>query len=315
MANPIWKDYYVDLGADEQVEFKILKNGETIYQGVSAKRPGVERNEIRINDICADYLSPAKFSLSDSFVAIDYPQFQIRKRLGTAWKILEDVTFYNDWSYDNLFKVEDTLSCPIVSEVSNDGILINTIYYGAVNSVIISYSDKEDEIIPINHLGSSGNVLVNLRGRENMTEVKVGNLVYRVVSSCSKYTLYYVNAYGGWDFLPIKGNHVEEDNLTRHTMRVEYDNRIIQNRGTHNYLNEITKNITLHTSWLTDEESLKMHHLLNSNEVYLCDKSIEQVIPVLLTNSSTKYKTYKNNGGRLVDYTIEVSYANDRIRR
>ena len=58
-----------------------------------------------------------------------------------------------------------------------------------------------------------------------------------------------------------------------------------------------------------------MHHLLNSTEVYLYDILKDQMIPVVLTNSTSEYKTYRNNGYKLFNYTIEVSYANDRIRR
>jgi hypothetical protein len=39
------------------------------------------------------------------------------------------------------------------------------------------------------------------------------------------------------------------------------------------------------------------------------------MMPVVLTNTTTEYKTYKGNGGQLVNYAIEVAFANDRIRR
>ena len=58
-----------------------------------------------------------------------------------------------------------------------------------------------------------------------------------------------------------------------------------------------------------------MHHLLNATEVYLYDIVKEQMIPVLLKNTTTEYKTFKGNGGKLINYTIEVAFANERIRR
>ena len=113
----------------------------------------------------------------------------------------------------------------------------------------------------------------------------------------------------------MEGNHSESDSLVRKTRSVEYDNSEQLNRGRKNYAVEITKRMTLHTSWMSDEESSRMHHLLNSPEVYLYDMEEGKFIPVLLTNTTTEYKTYKGNGGRLVNYAIEVEYANERVRR
>ena len=50
-------------------------------------------------------------------------------------------------------------------------------------------------------------------------------------------------------------------------------------------------------------------------DVYLYDSHADAMIPVLLTNTTTEYKTYKGNGGQLVNYAIEVEFANRRIRR
>ena len=73
--------------------------------------------------------------------------------------------------------------------------------------------------------------------------------------------------------------------------------------------------MTLHTSWMSDEAAARMHNLLNSTDVYLCDMVNDMMIPVILTNTTTEYKTYKGNGGKLVNYAIEVEFANQRVRR
>ena len=162
---------------------------------------------------------------------------------------------------------------------------------------------------------ASGTAVFRPSAWSEVTSITINGIRYDVVDDCSRYALYYLNAYGGWDTLLIEGNHLEVDNLTRHTRDVEYDNRSIQNRGRQNYVNEISKALTLHTSWMSDDESSRMHHLLNSTEVYLYDILKDQMIPVVLKNSTSEYKTYRNNGHKLFNYTIEVSYANDRIRR
>ena len=96
---------------------------------------------------------------------------------------------------------------------------------------------------------------------------------------------------------------------------MEYDNRNVQNRGTQNYANEIVKSYNLVTGWLSDEEASRMHHLINSTEVYLYDIITQEMTPVVIPSTSCEYKTYKNNGCKLVNYTIKVDVAHNRVRR
>ena len=58
-----------------------------------------------------------------------------------------------------------------------------------------------------------------------------------------------------------------------------------------------------------------MHHLLNSTEVYLYNINTGEMLPVTLTNTTTEHKTYKTNGGRMVNYTIEATLSQTRLRR
>lgn len=146
-------------------------------------------------------------------------------------------------------------------------------------------------------------------------EVQSTGATYRFVDTCARYALYYVNAYGGWDTLVMDGTDMEQDELTRHEATRVYDNNSIQNRGTVNHVNEIQKSWTLHTGYLTDEQSGRMHHLLNSVQVYLYDIESGSFLPVVLTGTSTEYKTYRNQGRRLVSYEIQARLAQDRIRR
>ena len=55
MANPLWKDYYVTLGTDDGIIFRIVVGENTIYTGKSHIRPGETENRIRINDMVLYY--------------------------------------------------------------------------------------------------------------------------------------------------------------------------------------------------------------------------------------------------------------------
>jgi hypothetical protein len=145
--------------------------------------------------------------------------------------------------------------------------------------------------------------------------VEIGSMTYQAITSCHTHALYYVNAYGGWDFLLLEGRTIETDSYTRHEHKQEYDNRDVANRGTKNYLNEVAKSYVLHTGWLFGDQASRVHHLLGSTEVYLFEIQSQRMIPVTITDNSCKYKTFQNEGGKLVEYEINVKVAKQMIRR
>lgn len=335
MAHPIWKDFYVSLGTADSTEYRLLCNNEIIYSGKAWKRPGQTTNDIRINDICADYLNNVLPSLSEDFTPIGYPTFIVQILSDGSWSDVASVLFYNDWSYDYLFDSETMdLAAPINGKIDAKQWIIYTALNASSIRADITLKDGSTmfEIIPIEispdfnddfnsdfaksvRPAQTGTAVFSLSQYDNIKSVRIGNTTYEMLEGCYRYALYYANAYGGWDSFLVEGNHSETDSITRYSREVEYDNRNVQNRGKQNYANEISKALTLHTSWLSDDESSRMHHLLNSANVYLYDIAKNQMIPVVLTNSTTEYKTFKSNGCKLVNYTIEVAYANDRIRR
>jgi hypothetical protein len=66
---------------------------------------------------------------------------------------------------------------------------------------------------------------------------------------------------------------------------------------------------------MKNNEAAKMHHLLGSTEVYLYDLEKDRMIPVVITDNECKYKTFQNEGGKLVEYEINVKVAKQMIRR
>lgn len=332
MANSIWKDYYVNLGTAESIIYRIKVGDTTIYTGNSHLRPGQTENIIRINDICADYLSQA--------TADTYPvTFTIDLLLKTAqdvpadWEYFTEVQFINDWSYDESYNpATQGMSFPIINRIHISQWFIYTSYDATSLTATLTLLDGSSTEFPLPVKVSSflpqdtdftrdvmsagkGTAVTEQWIWGEIDNITINGKTWKMVDGCYKYALYYLNAYGGWDTLLIEGNSKVTDNLTRYTRDAVYDNTEIQNRGTRNYLNEISKTFTLHTSWLSDDEASRMHHLLNSPNVYLLDMETNEMMPVILTNTSTEYKTYKGNGGKLVNYTIEATLAQERIRR
>lgn len=350
---PIWKDYFVTLGTGDVIPFRIRvqdQSGDIIYNGKSHIKPGGTDNSIRINDICADYLTNALPALSQAeFSELSFPlNFVVEAFLQTAqdvdpdWELAGEVQFMNDWSYDDSYNPATMgMSFPVNGRIDSRQWLVFTAYNASTITATLTFTDgtTSQVIIPIEiqadfnydrfpdegifntdfarsaRAAGSGTAVFDLSAWDNVASVTINGKTWEVVTDCREWVVYYVNAYGGWDSLLIEGNTIETDSLKRHTREMEYDNRSIQNRGTQNYVNEITKSYTLHTSWMSDAESLRMHHLLNSPEVYLFNINTGDMIPVTLNNTTTEFKTYKNNGGRLVNYTIDATLAQERIRR
>lgn len=336
MAYPIWKDYFVNLGSDDSCQYRILVNADVVYSGKAWKRPGHTDIMIRINDICADFLNHTLPNLSpEEFTELEYPiKFKVQKYTG-SWVDVTEVEFLNDWSYDYAYDVlTDGMAFPVNGKIDIKQWLTYTAY--GVSTIVVTFvrrdgtrltysfplevaadfnADFNTDFLRSVQAAGGGTAVFAPSKYGDVVKVLVEGLEYEVVDTCSRYSLYYINAYGGWDSLLIEGNHQEADELNRYLRDVEYDNRDVQNRSKKNYINEITKKLVLHTSWMSDEQSLRMHHLMNSIDVYLYDIVTGQMIPVVVDDAVTKYKTYKGEGGRLVNYSINITIAHDRIRR
>lgn len=339
MAIPIWKDKIVDLDEHESVDFCIRVNGTStpiIYRGRAYRRPGETHVRVKVNDICADYLHNVLPTLSQAeFSELDFPlKFYIQRLVDGSWVSAQIIEFLNDWSYDDSYDVATMgMAFPVNGRIDARQWLTYTAHNASTIDATLTFADGTTShvYIPVEitndfnadfdndfarsvRAAGSGTAVFNLSEWDNVVKVTIGNRSWEVVNDCREWVLYYVNAYGGWDSLLIEANTAERDLLTRHTIRKEYDNSSSQNRGIRNYVNEIRKTYTLHTSWMSDDESSRMHHLLNSPEVYMYNIGTGEMFPVILDNTETEYKKYKN-GGRLVDYTIEATLAQDRIRR
>lgn len=340
MALPIWQDYTVtlDTGVDSaSYLIRETATGSTIFSGKAYTRPGATDPVARINDICADWLhntlpvEAAALSPAD-FTALSLPvTFEVE--VGGA--VVDTVAFYDDWSYDPGFDyTTQGLSAPINGRIDCRQWIPCTVLEAPEVSALITFTDgttttvliplevqadfnidyNEDFAVAV-HLSGSGTAVFDLSQWMDVASVQLNGLTtYRVVTCCGEYALLYRNAYGGWDTFLIEGNTLEADALTRHTTAIDYDNASGRERGVRNYVNELRKGWTFHTGFLTDDQAGRMHHLLNSPDVYLQDLAGGTIVPVVLTNTETQYKRFAN-GRRMAEYTITAELAQERVRR
>lgn len=150
----------------------------------------------------------------------------------------------------------------------------------------------------------------------DVISAKIGNseLSYKAEQWCGRYIIYYINAYGGLDWLLTEGYEEMTDTMADSTITHPYSN-ISTEFGKAQYLRTISRKIKLHTGWMTNEESGRMHHLLESARVWLYDMENGSASPVLIADTSMTYKTFENQGRQLVSYDINLEFSQSRMRR
>ena len=316
-AVPIWKDKIVAL-ATSTVDFRIVADGVVIYSGRAYVKPGDTYANARINEICADYLAHALPTLTDrTFTSFNLPSFVVQVKSGTSWVNQTTVQFYPDWSYDYSFSSEN-LSAPINGRVDSRMLILFSILNTA-SPLTANYrrtgGTTTARSISFSPTPGSGTGAFKVDALSGVERITIKSVNYYVVTDCAKFALYYVNAFGGWDQFLIEGNDMEVDDITRYIQEVEYDNNTISARGMVNFVNEVKKSWTLNSGLLDDDQASRMHHLLNSPLVYLCDIPTGEMIPVIMKTNTCEYKTFSNQGNRMVNYTMQVELAQNRIRR
>lgn len=343
MAHPIWKDYILRYPNAQSVAFTIAYNDTVIYEGVAIGRPSQNTIEVKINDICADYVQvafpatfPAQGSTSQPYVYAFNIEAVVEDSEGERTTKEEDVEFFYDWSYDRLRDYERmrVISAPIVRKIPRNAPLLYTAIDGDTSiellqngafsrafsnafaigdSSIFSATPIANNIFDLSGIATEKDTTVVVKSGSNAVPIQ-----YTLVDGCYRYMLYYLNAYGGWDFLLVEGKDMQTDNYTRHTLGRSYTNDyslVKADRATRNYRNDITRKWQLHTLWIDDAGAQNMHHLLGSTDVYLYDLQQSSLFPVTLSNSNCEYKTYSNSGNQLVRFDIDATLAQTITRR
>ena len=315
-AVPIWRDYTIQHATTaESLSYSVTCDGEIIFTGRAYKRPGETSVRFKINDICAPYLSMGRLGFSDDGFEPSDTVKRTFNVISAAGEQIASVEFYLDWSFEAHDAVTAGASDPITNEVMQGQYVVASFYDTTNVQAIVKQGTATDEITLYSGAKKSGTGVINLRNYADADSVSIGRYQYKVIDGCLRYVLYYVNAFGGWDSLLIKGMAKETDSYTRSTYKQTYDNDSTVARGTVNYQNDYEKSLNLVTGWMTDDESLRMHHLLGSTNVYLHDLTTQNIYPVTIEDKSCEYKTYRTQGNRLVNYTLKITIAQDFVRR
>ena len=338
MAVPIWKDYFTNLGAVASQYFRLRVGGNTIYQGRAYRAASSGNLYVRINEICADYMSQAVPALNTTSAAsAQFPMsFVVQKSSnGSSWTNVETVDFNDDWSYDPSFDPSTMgMSFPITGRVDIRQRITQTRYTNTSVTAVATYDGGGTQNVSLNvitstdfsaywnALSAAGKGRVEFPcstyatyGGKTLKSVTIGLTTYTIVDKCHRYALYYKNPFGGYDSLLIEGNARKRRAVSRDTFTADYNNAR-KTREEWDFQNENTETWTLHTGLLTDEESARMPYLLESTDVYFVDLANPSVyIPAVIATDSYDIQTYKSNGRTMTDYAFDVRIAQKQYRR
>ena len=328
MAAPIWKDYNVTLGlaSGGPYQFRILADGTPIYTGKAYGKPGTTYIKCRINDICADYLTRNLPYEADDYYTAD---FIVQVYTSGSWVTAASVSFARDWSYDTSFIHGTDIPVAPIAPVLHPmqylplwgpggeydfDLILRPASPGDFN---VDFNDDflyfGASTIHESDAGLDGDFFFyDLTNYNNVAAVEANGLTYKVLDLCGGYVLYYINAYGGWDSIPVTGRAKRTDKVTHYNTEKVYDNANYFTRGRDNYVNEIEPSLHLTLGPLTTEQSSRAFHLLESTYVYIHDIEKGRIHPVVISATSVEHKV---RPGALHFYEFDVALAQNRIRR
>lgn len=274
---PIWKDtYYTTTAAS--ITYTVKQNGSTLFIGKAVKLPGASTVEININEICKNFLSNELPDFRNVSTATTYTNSEACKtfQLYQGSTLLETYVFLYDWSYTDWNGGSKSMGLPING------------HYESTMLVFSSYT--------------SSNVVYN-------------TITFPGGNYCGDMALYYQTAGGGWCSFLCEGVVKRTDNLTPYTYTKSVKNTSNNFENT-KYSIEYDRTYVINSGWLSDSESKNLaENLLKSTRVYAHDLKTDEIFPVVITDTSIQYKTYVSNSRKPVNYTINISSSQSRIRR
>lgn len=327
MAIPIWKDTkasYVKVG-DSQT-FTISVDGNIIYNGRLVKKPGDVSLITYINRLVKDYLS-AKIDFvrgqtihpQDNYVR----EFTISPATTAG---VSSYKFFCDYGYEGRAVADNALSVisrPMSNVVDPRQMLFCTfadLSDNTSHSVKVRLREGKRilaESLP--NMAQTFTLQLFAYMADNIIEIydeMAGAVLtsYEVRNTCAEYCLYYLNAHGGYDHLLINGTAKRSDNIKRTEITRVVGNTSLKH-GRSDVHTEITRTWHLNTGHLTDAQWAKTHHLLGSTHVFLHNLDSGEIVPVVIKANKADFNTYRNNGGKMSQLSIDVEESTKRERR
>ena len=323
LVSPIWKTTTVEVAGRSYVDYTISTEGETIYSGRAYQLPDSDEISFELNEIVRDYVDNYLWWRSGYQTPSGWQRtFTVEMDNGDMGEYI----FTKDWSYTERNYSSTSLIClnePIIKEIPA-GCFVPVCVFSPqrVGDVSFVYTNTQGNTplaygVHLDNPRQARYLYVSTPGYKYGFEGGgISNRdVYRGAADCkTRYVLYYENAYGGIDAMPVQGNATLTDKITAYTTKNQV--RVPSTSFSYRrYLNEIQKTWEFKTGYLSDEQASRMHHLIESTMVYVYDIETAELYPVVIDETSLTYKTYKNQGRKFFNYSFKVRESQDKIRK
>lgn len=316
---PIWKTEVVNFATpNDYVDYQLIREDtqEILY---NARAYAIDGNvQIEVNSIVKQYLQEQ--------INIDIDGWQSNNGYVLVRLVIDGNDYriygiYNDWSYqDNDNKI---ISYPVdtlldyrqrffVSAINR---MNDTDEYTRIEVDVDGGSVDNPEVIDnqietksILDLNDVFEIVV-----KTLDSQKQEMLKYKVDCTNSRYCLYYLNKFGGYDSMLFLPASMQSDTVVnREFNRLTYD---VHKHSLTQYEKELTEQWQLKTKYLTDEQSKRMQHLLTSTQIWLQDLETGDIVPVVITDTNIQHKLRINQSKKKYQYIINVKSSKNKYRR
>lgn len=296
---PIWEDVMQHIVSDEDWEdYQLQEGGVDFYSGRAFKY--LDEADIRVNvsRVVAPYLTTY-------FMDVDFINDGV---------VLGSYTFVRDYSYDRTMHYTNNLwlNAPVNGRVPA-GARLSVSLWGATSGGSMQVTDEGGSLVVNEAIAKGLNVGEWISGTPGKSYT-FGGWKYEVVDACRGALLKYVNAYGAFDYLLVEGVAKKTDKITRASYEKDAA-AMTKDFESKDYQATMEATWKGTTGWLTDSQSLRMKHLVESVEVYMVDMQTGEEIPVTMRDSSLEYKTFDNNSRKMVNYSLSWTESQKKIRR
>lgn len=323
---PVWKDTYFEYPDVTTLSYTIYDGDNALYSGKSVAVPNSIGVNFNVNRICSNYLNSRlpEGIKNGYYTNANYSKlFTIKNDKNN---IIGQYRFHNSYLYSNDNEVvllsqhikdkyvidrRQYFICSLFNRNNSNANFILK-YATATNTTGTIYNGVIDN--------TAQSIIIEREKYKNDTNIirlavtTQGNIIADIEDTCYDYCLYYCNALGGWDSLLVGGNVVKTDKINSKYYTKDVDNKTTEFAKT-KFMNIITPTYKIYTDWFNDNEQSRLHHLLESTEVYLHNLNTDTIEPVNITNNTCEYKTYTNNGKKKWYNTIDLEVAQEKIRK
>ena len=334
----IWSDFTVHLddvttahlGVNVPYSITLLPNKTVIYEGTSVARDSKSYpTPIYLNRIIETYVNPlpsvAEYDYGDwEFFDDDIITVAVRRTLDNSfvgvYSFVYDYSYdyiysnnngsFNATTYDSFFVRNNLISNTISPMMSPSLSVVEPEPNHSGDYKYISYKDNTVlETVSLSYIkGITNEMNLNPTQSEGQNRLVITRndqpIMDLDLTGCGQGAIYYLNRQGAWDYLLIEGNISETKSFDRTTYSTDFNNTVNYSLSKRTIKTEIVTDWELTTGWLNDRQSdILVNNLLCTPKAYLKLFDRDGLIPVLITNSESKVKKFRN-GRKLNQYTI-----------